>query len=320
MPLAEAQGAGWATTCWGDYALPERRASSRADIAADQAAMRKRYVASKRHTIQVDYDDYLYDLAKERRAGAERARVNGYRPPADAHLLSSRPLRRALPDLQQDAAGLRARGAGAAGAPTTAAGARRSAPATAPPRRAGAAGLRVRREERAAEDGYSSPLMPGVRASADAPRLAEEIAFSSGRLLALRDRPRRASTPSSAAGGGGHSSTRTWIVLPYRLPLARLQGDEPFAASARPCGCADRDERVELGELSTRCPSGHARSHDPARGTRTLLAYRQWVQRAAARRRAFSGDPTWSESGASSVCRAARAPGASGAWVATTCS
>ena len=37
--------------------------------------MRKRYVASKRHTIQVDFDDYLHALAKERRAGAQRARA-----------------------------------------------------------------------------------------------------------------------------------------------------------------------------------------------------------------------------------------------------
>ena len=57
------------------------RQQMRADIAADQAAMRERYVASKRHTIQVDFDDYLYALAKERRAGAERARANGYRRP-----------------------------------------------------------------------------------------------------------------------------------------------------------------------------------------------------------------------------------------------
>ena len=42
----------------GDYALPRRRRCV-ADIARDQAAMRKRYVASKRHTIQVDFDDYL---------------------------------------------------------------------------------------------------------------------------------------------------------------------------------------------------------------------------------------------------------------------
>ena len=81
MPLAEAQGAWVGDYLLGDYALPSR-GEVHADIAADQAAMRERYVASKRHTIQVDYDDYLHDLARERGAGAERARANGYRPPA----------------------------------------------------------------------------------------------------------------------------------------------------------------------------------------------------------------------------------------------
>jgi hypothetical protein len=35
--------------------------------------MFKRYVASRRHTMQVDFDDYLADLAAERRRGAARA-------------------------------------------------------------------------------------------------------------------------------------------------------------------------------------------------------------------------------------------------------
>jgi hypothetical protein len=47
-------------------------------IAADQERMRKRYVTSKRHTIQVDFDEYLYKLGRERAAGAERARAAGY--------------------------------------------------------------------------------------------------------------------------------------------------------------------------------------------------------------------------------------------------
>ena len=80
MPLAEAQGAWVGDYLRGDYALPTA-AEVRADIAADQAAMRERYVASKRHTIQVDFDDYLYALAKERAAGAARAREHGYKPP-----------------------------------------------------------------------------------------------------------------------------------------------------------------------------------------------------------------------------------------------
>jgi hypothetical protein len=81
MPLAEAQGAWVGDYLLGDYAPPGPE-QMRADIRADQEAMRKRYVASKRHTIQVDYDDYLYELARERRAGAARARDRGYAPPA----------------------------------------------------------------------------------------------------------------------------------------------------------------------------------------------------------------------------------------------
>jgi dimethylaniline monooxygenase (N-oxide forming) len=81
MPLAEAQGAWVGDYLLGDYALPSGE-DLRADIAADQEAMRKRYVTSKRHTIQVDFDDYLYALAKEREAGAARARARGYVPPS----------------------------------------------------------------------------------------------------------------------------------------------------------------------------------------------------------------------------------------------
>jgi dimethylaniline monooxygenase (N-oxide forming) len=80
MPLAEAQGQWLAAYLHGEYALPAPGDLS-ADIRADQQAMRKRYVASKRHTIQVDFDDYLRDLDKERKAGAERARTRGFARP-----------------------------------------------------------------------------------------------------------------------------------------------------------------------------------------------------------------------------------------------
>jgi dimethylaniline monooxygenase (N-oxide forming) len=82
MPIAEAQGAWVGDYLIGDYRLPDD-AAMRADIAADQAAMRERYVASKRHTIQVDFDDYLHALARERDAGAARARAYGFRPPLE---------------------------------------------------------------------------------------------------------------------------------------------------------------------------------------------------------------------------------------------
>lgn len=73
MPLAEAQGKWVATYLRGEYALPSR-AEMEARIAADTRAMRARYVSSKRHTMQVDFDDYLRALDKEIRAGEKRAR------------------------------------------------------------------------------------------------------------------------------------------------------------------------------------------------------------------------------------------------------
>jgi dimethylaniline monooxygenase (N-oxide forming) len=83
MPLAEAQSAWIGDYLRGEYALPSPAEVHR-DIASDQSAMRKRYVASKRHTIQVDFDDYLYALDAERRVGVERARTRGFALPLPA--------------------------------------------------------------------------------------------------------------------------------------------------------------------------------------------------------------------------------------------
>ena len=80
MPLAAAQSEWVCDYLSGGYALPAP-AALQADIEEERRQMFKRYVASKRHTMQVDYDDYLADLAKERRRGAERARALGYRLP-----------------------------------------------------------------------------------------------------------------------------------------------------------------------------------------------------------------------------------------------
>lgn len=57
----------------GAYALPEP-GPMRSAMDRDRAAMFRRYAASRRHTLQVDADDYLYDKARERAAGGERAR------------------------------------------------------------------------------------------------------------------------------------------------------------------------------------------------------------------------------------------------------
>jgi dimethylaniline monooxygenase (N-oxide forming) len=70
MAHAQAQLVGdWVA---GRYALPSPERMRRV-IAADQRAIRRRYVASPRHTLQVDHNAYLRRVAAERRAGAARA-------------------------------------------------------------------------------------------------------------------------------------------------------------------------------------------------------------------------------------------------------
>ncbi len=54
--------------------------------------MFKRYVASKRHTMQVDFDNYLYDLRKELKAGAARARAAGFSLPVPARAAALAPV------------------------------------------------------------------------------------------------------------------------------------------------------------------------------------------------------------------------------------
>jgi dimethylaniline monooxygenase (N-oxide forming) len=73
MPLAEAQGKWVAKLLTGAYVLPAER-EMRAHMEEERRRMFARYVPSKRHTMQVDYDDYLLELDRELRRGAKRAR------------------------------------------------------------------------------------------------------------------------------------------------------------------------------------------------------------------------------------------------------
>jgi hypothetical protein len=80
MPIAEAQGRWVAAYLRGEYHLPPVP-EMEADIRRERAKMFKRYVASKRHTMEVDFEDYLYGLGRELRAGRRRARGAGKRLP-----------------------------------------------------------------------------------------------------------------------------------------------------------------------------------------------------------------------------------------------
>ena len=72
MQIAEGQARWVAAYLAGDYALPPVE-EMRRTIAADLARLRARYVASPRHTIQVDQDEFLWRLEDELRRGRRRA-------------------------------------------------------------------------------------------------------------------------------------------------------------------------------------------------------------------------------------------------------
>jgi dimethylaniline monooxygenase (N-oxide forming) len=84
MPIAELQSRLVAEHLTGDYALPSP-GQMRRDMEAMMRRQRRRYQASKRHTIQVDFSNYVVELEDERRAGLERARAQGFAPPLPAH-------------------------------------------------------------------------------------------------------------------------------------------------------------------------------------------------------------------------------------------
>jgi dimethylaniline monooxygenase (N-oxide forming) len=80
MPLAEAQSVWVADLLDGTATLPSVN-QMRKEIVDYHRARVKRYVASKRHTIQVDYLDYFAELRRERRRAARR----------DGHTVAVRP-------------------------------------------------------------------------------------------------------------------------------------------------------------------------------------------------------------------------------------
>ncbi len=164
-------------------------------------------------------------------------------------------------------------------------------------RRTRGEGLRVRREGRAEEDGYRSALVPGLRASADAERLATEIAFASARLAALALEPPGAYAHAVEAAAGGDTERSSWLcfLLAY---LGPAENEHPFAGvdallAAAPGPTA---ANTELDELIEGLPRGPRSSHQPGAGARTLIAYAQWVERAGgegAQEAAFTGEQGW---------------------------
>jgi hypothetical protein len=73
MPMAEEQARWTAQLLAGDY-LPPSPDEMRAEIEAKREADRKRFYASPRHTMEVDFDEWMRDARIERERGRKRAR------------------------------------------------------------------------------------------------------------------------------------------------------------------------------------------------------------------------------------------------------
>ena len=158
-------------------------------------------------------------------------------------------------------------------APPRPAGIRRApaAPGAAGSRRAAtprSGGVVTRRLARAQDDGYRNQLVPGLRATADAERLAAALAIAAERI----DPP----GPYDAVATEPDREQATWLA--FLLALAG-PGDperqDAVVASA---------PRFEDGELP-----------EPlAEHARAVAAYRQWAERAGSQAAGFTGEPDWS--------------------------
>lgn len=131
-----------------------------------------------------------------------------------------------------------------------------------------------------------------MRASADAERLAGEIAFANGRLMVLSSDPPDSRLPEfygeirELAGSDVEQATWSCFLTAYLCPL---EGEQPFAG-IRQVLLIDRDELDQLDDV----PLGPRSSHDPARGAATLDAYRAWYRQAGSQQLGFTGDRDWS--------------------------
>jgi hypothetical protein len=156
-------------------------------------------------------------------------------------------------------------------APPRPAGIRRAPARPRRPRRAAtprSGGVVTRRLARAQDDGYRNQLVPGLRATADAERLAAALAIAAERL--------EPPGPYEAVATEPDREQATWLA--FLLALAG-PGDperqDAVVASA---------PRFEDGELP-----------EPlADQARAVAAYRQWAERAGSQAAGFTGEPDWS--------------------------
>jgi hypothetical protein len=144
----------------------------------------------------------------------------------------------------------------------------------------------VHRLRNSVDDGFRSPLVPGLKSSHEAARLADELAFAVTRLGVLEFDP--PGLYAEVADARGDLEERTWLAFLIAY-LAPLETDEPFAAISAARTSWASDEVPERSDVET----GPRSAHDPDHPDRTISAYRAWAARAGSQAAAFSGEPEW---------------------------
>lgn len=185
-----------------------------------------------------------------------------------------------------------------AGAASTQEGARRTSAAQARHAASGAVKRRtpkassqmtVRRMDRAADDGYENDLVPGLRSSVDAGRLADELARSIARLQELGGAPSGLYAEIAELGRAGETEEALWTCF-LTAYLSPLEGtDDPFSAITAARVSWASGELPALGGVEL----GPRPAHDPARGERMLTAYRSWAQKGGGQHAILAGDESW---------------------------
>jgi hypothetical protein len=155
-----------------------------------------------------------------------------------------------------------------------------------PTTRPAAPGVTVRRLRNAVDDGYGSPLVPGLKSSQEAARLADELAFAATRLRMLESDP--PGLYAEVADPAMDLEERTWLAFLIAY-LAPLEADDPFAAIRAVRTTWASGELPELAGVET----GPRTAVDPDRPARTVEAYRAWAERAGDQAAAFAGEPEW---------------------------
>lgn len=149
---------------------------------------------------------------------------------------------------------------------------------------AAAGGLTVRRLARAEDDGYDNQLVPGLRSSADAAKLAHEIAFAAARLEELYLDPPGLYAEVAAESDRDEAA---WLCFLIAWISPAEEGD-PWA------GITAARVPFSTGEVPdvSGVPLGERTACDPGRAAETIARLRQLAGRAGSLAALLEGEAT----------------------------